>query len=77
MSKKFFAIHKSTGKRWKPHPHLKQRLLLDQAGFGWVATDNVIDGMYDFVEPLGYEWKIVYRLRPQDLESNFDDGGEA
>ena len=61
MSKKFFAVHRDTGKRWTP-PAAKSGtkdllVLLDSGALAVASTD----GFYQYLNMLGPEWLPVIK----------------
>lgn len=48
MTKKFYAVNKQTGARWKPQQNQKQYLVMYDSGFLAVVTE----GFYIHIEPL-------------------------
>lgn len=59
MSKKFYAVHRETGERWKPSRfHDKQYLVMYDSGYLAVVTDD----FYTHIEPLDPKtWKSVVK----------------
>ncbi len=56
MSKKFHAVHRKTGERWKPSGNDNQFLVLYDSGYAAVVTEQ----FYTFITPLDPRvWKVV------------------
>lgn len=69
MSKKFYAVHRETGERWKSAKEVDQYLMMWDSGYLAVVTDYGWDGCY--IEPLDTKiWRTVVRF------PNSGDGGE-
>lgn len=60
MSKKFWAVHRETGEKWKPKSNSKQYLVMYDSGYLAVVTSCGYDG--DFVTPLDHKlWRKVIK----------------
>lgn len=58
MSKKFYAVNKQTGERWKPQREQKQYLVMYDSGYLAVVTVD----FYTYIEPLDTEeWDVVLK----------------
>lgn len=66
MSKKFYAVNRQTGERWKPEKKessaicpFRQYLVMYDSGYLAVVTEE----FYVYIQPLDpTEWKIVHRI---------------
>ena len=56
MKKRFYAINRQTGEKWKPEPSLKNYLVMYDSGYLAVVTE----GFYTHIEPLCTKtWKKI------------------
>lgn len=67
MSKKFYAVHRETGERWKPHTAIqtthggrqKPFLVMFDSGYAGVISK---DGFYTYLDKLDPKvWKVVVK----------------
>ena len=57
MSCKFYAVHRESGKRWKPDPAVKGKQYLMMYDTGYLAV--VTEDFYTFISPLSIkEWEV-------------------
>lgn len=58
MAKKFHAINRKTGEKWKPEEGKKQYLVMYDSGYLAVVTED----FYTFILPLDpKEWRVVVK----------------
>lgn len=69
MSTKFFAVHRESGERWQSRSDKKQYLIMyDSGGIGVVTED-----FYTYIQPLGPEWKPVFKKNIINYVAKFID----
>ena len=60
MSRKFYAVNRYTGERWKPRPECKEYLMLWDSGYPAVVQESGWDGV--FITALDPKtWKLVMK----------------
>ena len=62
MSKKFYAVHRETGERWKPsNQYTKDYLVMYDSGY---LARVMCDGFYYYIEPLDISvWKTINKFK--------------
>lgn len=64
MSKKFHAVNRKTGERWRPEKGKKQYLVMYDSGY----LAKITEDFYTFIEPLDRGvWKTELNQTLQDI----------
>lgn len=72
MSKKFYAVNRRTGERWKPDPSVDGRQFLMLYDSGYAAS--VLENFYTYVTPLNpNEWEVVIKESILRRGDSFDE----
>jgi hypothetical protein len=67
MSKKFHAVHRETGQKWKSQSDKHQYLVMFDSGYLAVVTED----FYTYIAPLDSTiWKLVTKSKPDTTDSN-------